>query len=56
MEPDSKKARVLLEAKIDPRKPENEPLVKEWFAVNTPKMFRTFRDRVLALVEPGTNE
>jgi hypothetical protein len=55
-EPDSKRARILLEAKIDPRKPENEPLVKEWFAANTPKMFRTFRDRVLALEEPGIDE
>lgn len=54
--PGKKTARVLLEAKIDPRKPENEPQVREWFAVNSIKMFKAFKSRVLALVEPSEFE
>lgn len=54
--PGKKTARVLLEAKIDPRKPENEPQVREWFAVNSVKMFKAFKSRVLALVEPSEIE
>lgn len=51
--PDKKTARVLLEAKINPRNPANESDVRAWFATNSIKMFQVFRDRVLALVEPA---
>ncbi len=50
--PGKKSARILLEAKIDPRNPENESLVREWFAENTERMYRVFKNRVLALAEP----
>ena len=54
--PGKKSARVLLEAKIDPRRPENERQVREWFAVNSIKMFKAFKRRVLALSEPADAE
>lgn len=54
--PGKKSARVLLEGKIDPRKPENEPQVREWFAVNSVKMFKAFKNRVRGLLEPSERE
>lgn len=54
--PATKKAKILLEAKIDPRRPENEAQVKQWFTENSVKMFRVFKDRVIALVEPAAEE
>lgn len=50
--PGKKAARILLEAKIDSRRPENEPAVRKWFAENTVLMYRVFRDRVLKLAGP----
>jgi len=50
--PGKKSGRILLEAKIDPRKPGNEAQVREWFATNTVLMFKAFKNRVAALVEP----
>lgn len=54
--PEKKTARILLEAKIDARKPENKDIVSEWFATNSVKMFQIFKPRVLALVEPVSTE
>jgi hypothetical protein len=50
--PAKKTARILLEAKIDPRKPENEAQVRDWFTENSIKMFSVFRPRILALAAP----
>lgn len=53
---ETRAARVLLEAKIDPRKPENEADVRAWFAANLIRMFRVFQPRVAALVAPEADE
>jgi hypothetical protein len=50
--PDNKSFRILLEANIDPKKPENLEAVKDWFKVNTTLMHKAFKGRVAALLEP----
>lgn len=50
--PGKKTARILLEAKIDPRDSKNEQAVRDWFAEYSVKMFNVFKPRVLALKEP----
>jgi hypothetical protein len=44
-----KSARILLEAKIDPRRDTERKAVCEWFADKLPLMYATFKDRVAAL-------
>lgn len=47
-----KTARILFEAKIDPKVSGNHGQVLDWFAVNSVKMFNVFQKRVLNLVPP----
>lgn len=47
--PEKKSARILLEEKIDPKKPENLETVKEWFRDNTTRMYRAFKSRIAQL-------
>jgi len=49
---DKGSAKVMLEAKIDPKGDGNRKAVSDWFAVWTPKMFLAFSNRVKALTEP----
>lgn len=50
--PGKKVARVLLEANIDPRMPENEQRVRDWFATYTVRMYEVFKPRVAYLIDP----
>lgn len=49
--PGKKTARILLEAKIDPKKPDNEPEVRRWFATYSVRMFNVFKSRISNLSE-----
>lgn len=52
--PEKRCSRVLLEVPIDPKSDSNRKAVCEWFADMTPKMYRAFRDRVVALRQPAS--
>jgi hypothetical protein len=47
--PDKKSFRILLEANIDPKKPENLGAVKGWFIDNTARMYGAFKSRIAQL-------
>lgn len=50
--PGKKTARILLDAKIDPRNEANHQVIKDWFAEYSVKMFNSFKPRVSALTPP----
>ncbi|HLO98819.1 MAG TPA: DUF4268 domain-containing protein [Fimbriimonas sp.] len=54
--PEKRCSRVLLEVQIDPRNEDNRAAICDWFADAAPRLYRAFRERVVALRAPAAGE